>query len=378
MNIKSQSKINQTSKKDSIAIFHDYFGSIGGGEKLILDLAHKLNATIYTTELNQNNLKKINKNNVKIILLKQSIQIPIIKQIHTSIIFYNAKIPKYNQYIMSGNWAIFACQKHHPNIHYVYTPPRMFYDSKDYFYSIAPLYAKIPFLLWVAIHKYFYEKQLKYVGKFIADSKNVNIRIKKYFNKKSQIAYPPIRPYKFIKYGDFWLCVSRIYPHKRIELIIEAFKKMPKEKLILVGGYMKGDHAKSYAEQVLKKLPKNVEYIREVSEEKLEKLYGECKGFITMSKDEDFGMTVLEANSAGKAVIASNEGGHKETVITGKTGYLIKPDSKEIIKTIKKVSKDPSKFKTDSIINAKKFSLDEFVKKIVRELKAQKNHKEVS
>jgi glycosyltransferase involved in cell wall biosynthesis len=353
-----------------IAIFHDYFGSIGGGEKLVLDLAHGLNADVYTTEINRKNLKRINKHHVRVILLKDSIKFPVLKQIHSSIIFHNANLNNkgYDFYIMSGNWAIFACKKHHSNINFIHTPPRMFYDDNKSFYKQVPWYGKILFLIWVTIHKRIYEKQIKYMDSIIANSNNTQHRIKKYYHKDSVVISPPIKKYAFRKYGDYWLSINRIYPHKRIELQIEAFRKLPHERLIIVGGYMSGDHAKAYANKVFTNLPKNVSYIGEIDERIVEKLYGECKAFITTSKDEDFGMTVLEAMSAGKPVIAPNEGGYRETVINGKTGYLVKANSTEIIKNIKKISVNPSKYKSACIIQADKYNISRFIKKIKQEL----------
>ena len=352
-----------------IAIFHDYFGSIGGGEKLVLELARGLNADIITTEVNKENIKKLSIKGIKIINIGPVIQYPILKQIHSSIKFSNADFrEKYDYYIMSGNWSIFACKKHHPNIHYIHTPPRMFYDSKRDFYKIVPWYGKIPFLIWIRIHSRILEKQIRYVDKAIANSKNVQNRIQKYYHIRSKIINPPIKKYPFIKYDDYWLSVNRLYPHKRIALQIDAFKKLPEEKLIIVGGYMKGDHARKYAEKLIKNLPPNVKVLREVSERELAKLYGECKAFITTAKDEDFGMTVLEANSAGKAVIATNEGGYKETVINGKTGYLVKADIKKIIQKIKKITESPEKYLKECQRQAEKYHVDKFIRKMKKEI----------
>jgi glycosyltransferase involved in cell wall biosynthesis len=352
-----------------IAIFHDYFGSIGGGEKLVIELAKGLNADIITTEVNNENLKKIipksYQKEINIINIGPVIQFPVLKQIHSSIRFHNADFTNkgYDKYIMSGNWAVFACKKHRPNTYYIHTPVRMFYDSKDFFYKLAPWWAKTSFLIWVKIHGHYVQKQFKYVDKIIANSKNVQKRIKKYHHRNSIIINPPIKKYPFIKFGDYWLAVTRLYPHKRIELLFDVFRELPKEKLIMVGGYMKGDHSRTYMNSIINKKPDNVKIIGEVEEKELAKLYGECKAFITLSKDEDFGMTVLEANSAGKAVIATGEGGHKETVINGKTGYLVKADVNEIIRKIKKISKNPEKYRMDCERQAEKYSVEIFVKK---------------
>ena len=348
--------------KQRIAIFHDFFGSIGGGEKLVLELAKGLKADIITTEHDKKNLKRMDAGSVNIISLGNLVQLPIFKQIEASIKFHKAKCyDKYDFFIMSGNWAIFAAKKHRPNLYYMHTPVRMFYDGKDFFYKIAPWWAKWPFLIWVAVHKWFVEQQFKYVDKIVANSRNVQRRIWKYHHQRSVIVNPPIKQYKFIKYGDYWLAVTRLYPHKRIELLFDVFRQLPEEKLIIVGGRMKGDHSQMYIKSIINKKPDNVRIIGEVTEEKLAKLYGECKAFITLSKDEDFGMTVLEANSAGKPVIATDEGGHRETIINGKTGWLVKAATNEVVKTITKLSNNSSKYKNSCQDNASKYSVSKFI-----------------
>ena len=292
------------------------------------------------------------------------IQIPILKQLHSSWLFSRAKFPGYDHYIMSGNWSVFACRKHHPNIHYIHTPPRMFYDSKRFFMQDTPLIGRSIFLLWTAIHGYWLQRQIRYIDKAVANSRNVRDRIKRYYRIGSQVIYPPIKKYPFIRHGDFWLSVNRFYPHKRLELQIEAFRRMPQEKLVIVGGYMMGDHAKAYYEKIIKDIPQNVRLAGEVSEKELTRLYGECKAFITTAKDEDFGMTVLEAMSAGKAVIATDEGGYKETVLNGKTGYLVRADVDEIINKARMVSRDPGKYRKACERQAGKFATNVFIGKI--------------
>ena len=95
-----------------IAILHDFFGSIGGGEKLVLELAKALNADIITAEVDSKNTNKINKYKVKIINIGNCINIPIVKHIQASIKFHRANFPKYDFYVMSGCWSIFAARKH--------------------------------------------------------------------------------------------------------------------------------------------------------------------------------------------------------------------------------------------------------------------------
>lgn len=352
-----------------IAIFHDFFGTIGGSEKLVLEIAKAFNADIITTDKNQENIKRLGIKGIKIISLGETVKFPILKQIHASYKFSKAPFKDHDLYIISGCWSIFVAKNHQPNLFYCHTPVRMFYSHYEDFKRICPNVFLPFFILWVKIHRFFLEKNLKYINKIVTNSKNTQKRIKKYYNRDSKVIYPPIKQYKFKKYGDFWLSVNRIYPHKRIELQIEAFRQLPTEKLYIVGGIAKGDYAKKYYKQLLRNLPNNVIFLGEVTEKRLEELYGRCKAFITTSKDEDFGMNVLEANSAGKMVIAINEGGYKETIINDQNGFLVIPTVIEIIEKIKIISKNPSKYKKECQDQGKRYNLRVYLEKIKDEIK---------
>ena len=359
-----------------IAIFHDFFSSIGGGEKLVLEMAKCLNADIYTTQLDKKKIKLVT--NKKIKLIQKATNLPLIKVIHSSYIFSKTDISKeYDFFIFSGNWSIFAARKHQPNFYYMHTPVRMFYDSKWLIYKQIPWYSRFIYIIWTYFHAKRIEKNIVYANNIVTNSFNVEKRIMKYHNKSSQIIYPPIKQYKFKKHGDFWLSVNRIYPHKRIELQLDLFRELPDETLIIVGGNMKGDHSNIYRKKMLKRAPKNVKFLSEVSETTLEDLYGSCKAFITTSHDEDFGMTPLEVMSAGKPVVAINEGGYKETV-TKKTGILANPNKEDLKKAIQKINtdlkKNPEKYKKQCQKQAQKYTIKKFTNQIKKKIKEVNKH----
>ena len=134
---------------------------------------------------------------------------------------------------------------------------------------------------------------------------------------------------------------------------------------ILLGDIQKGEYAKN----LLKNLPLNVKYVGEISEEELANLYGDCKGLITTALDEDFGMTPLEAMSAGKPIIAVNEGGYKESIINNINGKLVNSDVESLIYAIKDISKNPKIYKKNCIKRAKEFDVKLFIRKIKNEIK---------
>lgn len=362
-----------------IAIFHNFLDNIGGAEIVDLMLAEKLDADIYTTNIDK---EKISKMGFQHLLPKiHSIgKVPINAPLKQELSYWkfrklNLK-DKYDFYIIAGDWAMSGAIKNKPHLWYVYSPTREIWDLFNYTRknSVKPLLQPI-FILWVFLRRILNKHDSKKVQKIISISKNVQKRIKKYLNRDSKVIYPPIntKKYSHKKSKGYWLSVNRLITHKRVHLQIEAFKNLPNEKLIIIGSYEQSRHFKKYAKYILENKPKNVEIKSWVSEKELLKLYSECKGFITTSKDEDFGLTPLEALASGKPVIAPKEGGYKET-LNNKTGILIKNiNSKKLIEAIKKLNfelkKSPNKYKKDCIAQAEKFNLERFVKEIKEEIK---------
>ena len=136
-------------------------------------------------------------------------------------------------------------------------------------------------------------------------------RILQYYDRVADMIYPPFDTllYRCLEYGDFWLSVNRLYPEKRIDLQVEAFRQAPEEKPIIVGGYAQGDHASGYAEKIGRNLPPSVTLRGEVTECELRDLYARCRAHICTAIAEDYGLSPLEAMASVKPVVAVNEGG---------------------------------------------------------------------
>ena len=352
-----------------IAIFHDYIGAIGGGEKLVLTLARGLGADVITTDVDADSVSKMGFGDVNIISLGGTVKMPPLKQISASFKFAMCDFSKeYDFFIFSGNWAHFAARRHRPNLWYCFTPARAFYDLYETFLHRQSFITRQFFKLWVALHEPVSRKFINYIDHIVTISANVQRRITKYYDRDSVIVYPAINisKYRFEKSGDFWLSVNRLYPEKRVELQIEAFRQMPNEKLLIVGGYAEGDHASVYASNLLNDIPHNVTLLGSVSEDELVDLYATCRGHITTAIDEDFGMTPIEAMASGKPTIAVNEGGYLETVKNGITGIFVDPDENAIIESVKIISNDPEMYKKACIERAKDFDVAMFIEQMVK------------
>jgi glycosyltransferase involved in cell wall biosynthesis len=342
-----------------IAIFHDYFGAIGGGERVVISMAKILDADIITTDTDA--VRKIDPS-VRIISLGKTIKFPPLKQISASLKFYSGDFSeKYDFFIFSGNWSHYAAHRHHPNMWYCYTPVRAFYDLYPTFLSRQNFVTRQVFRCWVSLHRWFDQRSIRHIDSIIAISHNVQNRIRQYHHRDADVIYPPVDTslYHCSGYENFWLSVNRLYPEKRIELQVEAFRIVPEERLVIVGGYAKGDHASRYAEKIGRDLPPNVSLCGEVSEDVLRSLYSRCKGHICTAIDEDYGLTPLEAMASGKPVVAVNEGGYRETV-TGQTGLLVEPNVDKIAGAVRFIAKDPARYREHCFNRAKEFDIAEF------------------
>jgi glycosyltransferase involved in cell wall biosynthesis len=351
-----------------IAIFHDYFGAIGGGERLVLMMAKALDADIITTDVEA--VSRMHPQ-VPIISLGSTVKHRGFKQISASARFYFCNFSdKYDFFIFSGNWAHHAAHRHCPNLWYCHTPVRAFYDLYPVFLSRQNLMTRQAFRLWTQFQRMSDQRSVSHIDTIVTNSKNVQARIRKTYSRAAEVIYPPVDISRFhcTEYGDFWLSVNRLYPEKRIELQIDAFRKLPEEKLVIAGGYASGDHASLYTERLYAQVPPNVTFLGEISESHLIDLYARCKGLICTALDEDFGMTPLESMASGKPVIAVDEGGFRETV-TPLTGLLVDASQDAIIDAVKSLSGNPESFNKACIERAREFDLKIFGKKITSAVK---------
>lgn len=154
------------------------------------------------------------------------------------------------------------------------------------------------------------------VDKFIANSRFVASRIKKYYGRESTVIYPPVETEKIPfsnpqKLGNYYLIVSRLRPYKRVDLAIEAFNALQIPLKVIGTG-------EEYP-KLRKMAKKNIEFLGPVSDQEKYNLLGKCIAFIH-PQEEDFGISAVEAMAAGRPVIAYKSGGALETVKEGLTG----------------------------------------------------------
>lgn len=337
------------------------FHVIGGAERFILDVAKATNADIVCPSFNENTINNYDpERKIKFVSLNKNLPSEPLRQIFGIWMYKNLKLD-YDFYIAMDDMSLHFLRPDVPHLYYVLSPRRAYYDMyretlKDHNIIIKLIYT-IGLNLFAAYDRYIVGKNVKNIA---CISHNVRNRIRQAYQRDVPVIYPPIYTdkYKYLPSEGYWLSVGRVDKWKRIDLQVEAFRKIPDKKLIIVGKISPN------CEKIVQNASFNVSFISNVSEEKLIELYSKCEGFITTAIDEDFGLTPIEAMSSGKPIVATKEGGYLETIIDGHTGILVAPDVEEIIKAIQTISVDPIKYKSACQIQASKFDNSIFTEKI--------------
>jgi len=164
------------------------------------------------------------------------------------------------------------------------------------------------------------------VDHFVAISHWVAKLIWRIYRRKAEVIYPPVDVEKYEPLSpraDYYIAVSRMAPHKKVAMVVEAFSQLGLPLLVVGTG-------EEY-DQVSARAASNVQLLGWQPPEKLPELLGRAKAFVHLAED-DFGIAPVEAQAAGCPVIALGRGGARETVIEGKTGLLFDDQSVEGVK----------------------------------------------
>ena len=302
-----------------IAVVHDWFNQTGGAEKVVREILRCYpDADVFClfdffNDENRNNYLFGKKTHTSFIQY-----IPFAKQRYRNLfpLFPTAieslDLKDYDVIISSSSCVAKGVKRLPGQLHisYCHSPARYAWDLKEeYLKAVNTKVAK-------AILKFFFGKLRKWDRKssnrvdfFIANSYFVSNRIKTFFNRESTVIYPPVNV-KIKEYNgersDVYISVSRLVTYKNVELIVEAFRQMPDLKLEIAGeGILKG--------KILKNLPANVTYLGYIDDETKRLKISKAKAFIAAAT-EDFGISIVEAQSYCTPVIIPSVGGYIETV----------------------------------------------------------------
>jgi glycosyltransferase involved in cell wall biosynthesis len=234
---------------------------------------------------------------------------------------------------------------------YCYTPMR---QAWELYFDYKHGYTQSGFKFKRELFKFFYPIAMNYVRMwdrlaaervdyFISCSRTTSRRIKKFYNRDSQVIYPPVytgnfNPVARNEIGDYYLCLSRLVPYKRIDIAVEAFRKLDLPLLVAGGG--------PQLKQLSKIAGPKTEFLGWIDDDRKTDLISRCRALIFPGR-EDFGIVPVEAQASGRPVIAFGAGGAMETVIDGETGLFFHEQTTEALieamERFLKMNFDPAK-----------------------------------
>jgi len=198
------------------------------------------------------------------------------------------------------------------------------------------------------------------VDAHLANSRLTQERLRQCYGRESVVVHPPVETARFRsgEPGDYLLVVSEIVRHKRIQVALEGARRAKAPIKVVGSGPDFAEMRTAYPE---------ADFLGRASDEDLVELYAGARAVVVPSREE-FGITAVEAQAAGRPVIAANAGGALETVVEGETGLLPTFDDPDAfaaaVTRIDSLNLDPARAQE----NARRFSVEAFQERLSAEV----------
>jgi glycosyltransferase involved in cell wall biosynthesis len=346
-----------------IALIHDWLNQIGGAEDVLADLVtlfpdSPIYTSLYAPDIMPEFYKKWDirplwMDKLPAIHTKHQPYLPLYP-----IAWGGLKLKGYDLLLSNKSGFCHGVRYETGTIHICYclAPTRYVWQLNEYIAREGlGRVAQIGLKTLMPLFKWWDKRASKRVHHFIAISTEIQERIKKYYDRDSVIIFPPVNTARFAQMDetpeDYFLIVSRLIPYKRIDLAVQAATKLG-VRLKIAGKGRDLDRLKAMAGD-------NVEFLGYVPDDDLPRLMARCKAFLFPGL-EDFGITPVQAQAAGRPVIAYGAGGALDTVIAGVTGEHFHELTVESLMAV--VSNfDPAKYDPQTIrAHAQKFDVSLF------------------
>ena len=347
----SNSQIPIAKQSPRVVIVHDWLTNKGGAENVVLALHDAFpEAPIYTSTYTPETMPAFRGLDVRTTYL-QNLPKPL-RKLHKFFPMLRVKafqklgLSEFDIIISSSSAESKQVQKTRPDqIHicYCHTPIRYYWSHYDE-YRADPGFGKLNWLVRLAmplmipaLKKSDYNAAQK-VDVFIANSSEVQKRIKKYYGKPSTVIHPPVDVDRFEPArtrGDYYVALGRQVPYKRVDLAVAAATKLGVKLRV----YGNGSEHQRLVEMAGPTVQFFADRFGDASDNAVTAALNNAKGYI-FPADEDFGIVQVEALAAGAPVIAFGRGGTLDIIQDGESGVLFDRQSVDaVVNAIKRAEK---------------------------------------
>ena len=320
-----------------LAIVHDWLTNMGGAEQVVINFKEiykdaPIYTTFYTPEKLDDKLKNIDvrtsflqKNKVVYAHKKYFPLIPLA--------FTRFNMKDYDVILSSSSSCAKGVKKRKDALHicYIHTPMRYAYEMQKQYTEDMNIVKKTLVNILMFFMRIWDRNNNKRIDYFIANSSEIQRRVKNTYGRDAVVINPPVRCSMFNiseMDQDYYLVLSRLVAYKRFDIAVEACSKLGR-KLIVIGDGPEKERLEKLANE-------NVTFLGRQPDEVVRKYMSECRALLFPGL-EDFGIVPVEAQSSGRPVIAYGKGGVLDSVIDGKTGVFFKEQTAEsLIEAIEK------------------------------------------
>jgi glycosyltransferase involved in cell wall biosynthesis len=298
-----------------VAIVHYWFVTLGGGEKVVEQLAEIFpQADLFAIVADPGSLlPSLRNRNLKTSFLQR---IPGAKRFHRHFMLLyplaleNLDLRGYDLVISSESGPAKGVLTSVDTCHicYCHSPMRYLWDMyAEYRAGMSPL-VKTVYTLASPFLRIWDITTANRVDYFVANSRFVGRRIQKIYRRESEVIHPPVDVANRTAQkepGEFYLCVGRLVDYKRIDLAIEACKHLSRRLRIVGDGPL--------YKRLRRLAGPTIEFTGTISQPELEESLARSRALL-FPGEEDFGIVPVESQSYGRPVIAYASGGSLETV----------------------------------------------------------------
>jgi glycosyltransferase involved in cell wall biosynthesis len=376
-------------RERTLAIVHDYLIQMGGAERVVAAMAEAYpNAPIITSVTDRKGLlpefsgRRITntwmdalpgiRKHFKKYFMLFPVAFRLLPPVEADITWISSS--GFAKWIPLSRKTISVC--------YCHTPPRFFWEPDNYLcYEIANHALRAVVRCVVALLRESDYRCAQKIHHFIANSRYVQERIRKFYQRDSEVIHPPVDVQRFeiqTVSDDYYLILTRLVGYKRIDRAIHAFNLLRK-RLVIIGDGPDRERLEAMAGPT-------IHFLGRISDNNTKRYLERCRGLVFPGR-EDFGIAPVEAQACGKPVIALAADGALETIIPEETGVLFADPTVEsladAIERAERLAWAPDRIR----INAERFSKEiflgkmrDFIKRVTEtdqwdsQLRAEPNH----
>ena len=314
-------RVREEAATRRIALVHDFLVSVRGADRVFLEICNLWpKADVFTPVYNEQGTEGR--------FAHRRIQTSFLQRLRPSARTFRALLPLYPTAIesfdlsgydlvvsSSSAWAhAVVCDERTVHVSYCHNPFRYAWNERHRTIAergdpisrafLRGLFRRWREWDWIAAQR---------VDRYITNSRTTQARIRSYFGRDSRIVYPPVETGRFRpgRPGRSYLIVSELVSHKQIDMAVAAFNRL-RLPLVIAGDGPARRHLERMAGPT-------ISFAGRVSDAQAAELMASCRALV-VTASEEFGIAAVEAQAAGRPVIARGAGGLLENVVEGETG----------------------------------------------------------